>query len=408
MGLIASGAPVRFDDLSIVTSGAPSVTSGTGDAAVTPAEPQPARVLPDNANVLYTSQFTGNLPDTGWTPYAGDWQVRDGALVQQQLDGYDLGITYQQPFEKARVSAKFKLEQGVGAGLLFNLPHADGKNGGHMVRYTDDGAGIFWGYFDDQGVFTGQGFAGTPSPGATAHVLEVLADASTYAVVLDGVMLAEGLQLYSPRGYIGLTTSQSTAAFQQVAVASWTAGAAPLQAAASVAPAASSNLLANTETLSGEWVKDGTTIRQQATDAVDYVSGIGILAEEYMLSTDIELPAGVGDAGGGVIFHMPQRDNRKGAYLARFGDGGKLLFWGQYNDAGEFAGQGSVETNLEAGKPHNLTLSVKQGSFDLAVDGNQVVAGVPLASKSGWIGLTSFRGPVVFSNLQLTLGGATK
>jgi len=402
VGLTASSGPVRFDNLSVVA---------TGEAAAAPTQntPQPDRVLPDQANTLYASQFTGNLADSGWTPFAGDWIFRDGALVQQQLDGYDLGIAYRDTFESYRFSVKFQLEQGVGAGLLFNLPDSTSKNRGHMVRYADDGTGVFWGHFDDQGVFTGEGFVPTASPGTATHILEVLSDVSTYSILLDGAILAEGIALQNPRGHIGLTTSQSVAAFQKVDVASLAGGAAAVATTAVVtATDTASGLLANTQTLSGEWVKEGATIRQLAADGVDYITGIGVLAEQYTLAVDILLPADLGDAGGGLIFHMPKRDDIRGAYMVRFGDGGKTLFWGRYSDAGDFAGQGSAATTLEAGKAHQLTVTVKQDNFDIAIDGTLVAPNIPLASTFGWIGLTSFRGPVVFSNLQLTLGGAAK
>ncbi|MBK8051579.1 MAG: hypothetical protein IPK16_33515 [Anaerolineales bacterium] len=404
VGLNATGAPVRFDDLAV---------TGLGEAA--PAkpqvDPQQAQTLPDKAGVLYTSDFTGDIAASGWVPMSGDWVFRDGALVQQQPNEFDRNISYNQPFESYRMTVKFRINQGTGAGLLFNMPDPTSKKGAHMVRYADDGSGVFWGYFDKDGAFTGQGFKGASAPGTDSHVLEVISGVDTYAILLDGQQLADQVPLVSQRGYPGLTTSESVASFQQVKISSMNSTETALvgdQNAAPVTDAQASNLLANTQTLSGEWVKEGATIRQQATEATDYVTGIGVLAEQYTLSAKIELPKDVADGGGGVIFHMPKRDDSKGAYMVRFGDGGKQLFWGRYSQAGEFQGIGSAPLETETGQPHQLTLVVKKGAFDVLVDGEQITADAPLDANSGWIGLTSFRGPTVFSDLQMTLGEPSK
>ncbi len=354
---------------------------------------------------IYSAAFSGAPTDAGWTPFAGDWAVAEGRLEQRSPEGPDLGIGYAANFSSYRLRVSLRHQQGVGAGVLFNMPRADGVAGAHMARYTEDGAGIFWGYFDEQGVFQGQGFAPTAPAGQDEHTLEVASGAEGYAVLLDGAVLAENIPLQSRQGGIGLICSQSAASFGEIVVLGLEAG--PAAAAPTVDPA-----LAPTEapldalsSVSGDWVREGDALTQRLGDAADFTTATGVAAEGYTLNVTVEFPEGApADAGGGVIFQMPGRVERAGAAMARLADGGRTIFWGRFDAEGVFAGAGSAE--LPEGDPARraLSLTVRAGSFDLAVDGKVVVKDVPLEGESGYIGLISFRGPVRFKAFQLALG----
>lgn len=393
MGLNSLDGAAQFDEFS-VTQISSLASVPTPQSAL---QPTPITVVDDNV-VIYTSQFAGNLEDSGWKPFSGDWTFENGKLIQRQLDGYDFGIVNDQTFQNYQVEVNFRHQQGNSAGMLFNLPQRESKNGGQLVRYTDDGKGLFWGYFDAQGAFTGQGYINTAPPAQDSHVLTVQSLPDTYSIILDGNTVAQDIPLNSRQGFIGLTTSQSVGEFASVSISnlgsSTAIGTKPI------------DLLANSQTVNGQWEYNPDGIQQTETEAADYVTGIGVLAEQYVIESDITLPTEITDAGGGVIFHMPARDTLAGAYMLRFGNGGKILFWGRYDDKGVFIGQGSVDVNLEPGEPHHLAVVVKTNSFDIQVDNKTIVPDVPLEQKSGWLGLISFRGPVIFSHLRMTLGAS--
>ena len=75
---------------------------------------------------------------------------------------------------------------------------------------------------------------------------------------------------------------------------------------------------------------------------------------------------------------------------------------------GAFAGDGYVELGLEPGVPQTLKLIVRGERFDVLVNDKTVVQDVPAGATQGWIALTSFRGPVTFENVQITLGSVVK
>lgn len=387
----------------------------TAAPAAETAAPAPAVVAASSGplaagDLRLSAAFVNGSAPSEWTTLAGDWQVIDNAYVQTQREGFDRITLHSGEFANYVLRVRFKLLEGTGAGVLLNVPDAGSKNGGHLVRFTDDGAGLFWGRFDEAGAFTGQGYAATGGPGTDWHVLEVFSGAGSYAIHLNGVALAQDVPLLSTAGHIGLTTSQSTAAFAAVDVFDLAAGAAVV-AVPTVAPEAppaedlaSSGL--EFSTINGDWVQEGGVIRQENSTATDFSLGTGVSAENYTLETAITLPADpdLADAGGGILFHMQTRDSKEGAQMVRFVNGGKGLTWGYFDVDGGFTGQGYVDLNLPPGEPQRLALSVRGDQFDVLINGEPVVQEVPTAAQSGWIGLISYRGPVTFAEVKLAVG----
>ena len=243
----------------------------------------------------------------------------------------------------------------------------------------------------------GQGFIDLPTPPASAeHTLEVVSGRDSYAIRLDGLTVAANVPLLSRSGSIGLTTSQSVVAFRDLRL--WSlSGSGPTQ----------TGDLSGLRSLSGDWITEGESLVQRSSEATDYLNATGISAEQYTLSVQIAaLDGAPPDAGGGVIFHMPARDSRAGAQMVRFADGGQSIFWGRYDEAGTFIGQGSAELGQPTA-PRTLAISVRGDSFSIRVDDRLIADAVPLQRREGWIGLLSYRGALSFSNAQLRLGAST-
>jgi hypothetical protein len=328
-----------------------------------------------------------------WLVLAGDWQAENGSLVQRDTTRYDRIISYRPAFADYTLRLVFRHRSGSGGGVLFNMPQPERRNGAQMVRYADDGSALFWGYFDADGDFVGQGSARVPAPGTAAHTLEIRNDGIRATIVLDGATIAQDVPLVSRSGSVGLVASQSAVAFDELT----------LRPQGAAAPAAA---LPDLNFLSGSWVREGDTVRQLDQAATDFVSTTGIAAERYTLRTTIVLPdnAALSDVGAGVLFHMPAQESLNGAQMVRFGSAGRELFWGTFSAAGVFQGQGQADLEPASGQPRTLTLIVDTDTYTILVDDTPIAAGVPLQNSSGWIGLLSFRGPVSFQDISLTLG----
>lgn len=383
VGFISATSQVAFDDVRIDTRLA-------ADESSQPAVPPPAEAV----DAIFADTFDGNGSASQWRSLSGEWRFADGVLVQQQTDGFDLSTVYQQPVNyPLTLRATFTHREGAGGGVLFNLPQPDSKNGGHMVRYVEDGGIIAWGYFDEDGAFNGQGSSQVSQPGDSPHVLTIRITETAYSVTLDGVELVTDVPINSAASpaYIGLTASQSMVAFDEVMV---TSGAPPVASTANI----------NTDAATGEWRTADGVITQTAVEKTDYIAGTGLAGEQFSISVDITLPDDDPDAGAGLVFHMDGRDDRSSGYMVRLSNAGQELFWGRYGADGMFTGEGSVPLDLPEAVSHTLLLTVREGSFDVNVNGTAIVESIPHTRDNGWIGLVSFSGPVTFSNVNLQLG----
>jgi hypothetical protein len=396
VGLISATSQIAFDDVSIGTDLKPLVPAQTVPLE-TPPEALPTPEL--TTALVMSDSFESSGGDSLWLPISGTWVASNGAYIQQQTNGFELSAVYQQAFTyPLTLTAEFQHQQGAGGGILFNLGNVNSTNGGYMVRYMGAGDEVAWGYFDQNGVFNGQGGTNVPLPEQGVHTLAVSTDGTAYNVALDGTTLVSGVPLVNPlsSGYIGLTASQSAVAFNQVTVSG---------AQAAVQPAgefATADI--DAERATGTWIDENGAITQSASELTDYIAGTGLAGERFSISADIALPADNPDAGAGIIFHMDGRDDRRLGHMVRFGSGGKELFWGHYDAEGIFVGEGGIPLSSEAAGRYALKLVVLGDTFEIVVNGETIVEAIPIQRSSGWIGLISFSGPVTFSNVSLKLG----
>jgi len=422
VGLDAVGGPASYDDLVVeawlpeempfVANSASAIIPSDAQESLINAAPavSPDNPLPDQGEplaadapqyapgaVVYKGDFQGDLSDAGWIAFAGDWTFENGSLIQRQPQGFDRGIGYQESFEAYLLRVNLRHLEGVGGGILFNMSDPDRKENAHLLRFTDDGAGIFWGFFDETGAFNSQGFSPTPPVDTAPHTLEIYTDQETYTIRLDEQLHAQNIPLNTRSGHVGLTTSASAVAFDSVEVYSLEAG--------QQTPTTGLDLL-ELDIISGEWFQEEGVIRQTVDEATDYLVSTGVAAEDYVLSVDILLAdqGDVSDTGGGVVFHMPSPDSKQNAHMIRFGNAGQEVFWGYYDADEAFVGQGGAEVDLDPAVTQTLTLLVESSTYEILVNGETVGADIPLQQETGWISLLSYRGPVTFSNFSLSLG----
>ncbi len=175
--------------------------------------------LPEKTNLLYSNDFSLPL-EREWRILSGNWQVEEGKLWQYISEGFDYTVLYPQVFSKYQVSTNFEQTDNLGAGILFNLPSFDSYAGGQLVRLThsDTEEGIFWGFYDMDGQFIGQGYLKLELDKARPHNLKLEVKETTYSIYLDGELLRDGLALKTPEGYLGLTVSESIVAFDDLQV----------------------------------------------------------------------------------------------------------------------------------------------------------------------------------------------
>jgi len=202
--IVGDAAPARTSDSTSLLSGS-SLTKST----------------PVAKNAYFFEDFSSDATLAQWNAVIGEWRFEPGALVQLQLQGYDYSTIYTGSFSQFTLRVRFSHRQGIGGGLLFNMPDAASEKSGHMVRYFEDNV-LAWGYFNTEGVFSGQGNIRVDPPGIQAHTLQISADGAVYSIKVDEQLVAENIPLINKQGHIGLTASQSVVAFEEVEITALT------------------------------------------------------------------------------------------------------------------------------------------------------------------------------------------
>lgn len=433
VGIVAVDGPSTFDNITLVAVekvsvdpiSTPAVDSDDEARAVAEHTPE-APELPMAASPSTISDSRGSYSSLGvngqtafdgsWIPFSGDWQVEAGSIIQLNPNGYDLGIGYEDgAFQSFVLEVSLAHLQGRGGGVLFNMPTPYQLNGAHMVRYSDRADAIFWGYYDDDLTFIGQGYAKLSAPRQTSHTFRVVSTETMYNIYLDDQLVVRDVPLHRNSGYIGLITSQSSVVYDWVEVSALadveremvsTTGVDPnpsvVQAVSSVPGQVWTPTLPDSNTT---WTSDAAAISQNSTTATDYILSTDVFAKEYTLETSITLPdkSDSPNVGAGIIFHMPEQNRKNQAHMARLIDGGSGVFWGYYNEAGKFIGQGRAALS-DTATTYTFKIVVQQDTYKLVINGETIASDIQLTRREGWIGLLTYSGPVMFHNVGITLG----
>jgi hypothetical protein len=156
--------------------------------------------------------------ERGWMPVSGVWKLKATIITQEMSAGYDHLLLAPKIFKAPFVlRSRFHHLIGSGAGLAFGASEHGTHRDTHQVRYSDDGAAIVWGYFDQNDQFVTQGSASVQPPLTDSHELE-LDVGNTYSIKLDGQVIAKDQEVHSNVGRVGLQASVSTAQFDRFEV----------------------------------------------------------------------------------------------------------------------------------------------------------------------------------------------
>ncbi len=371
--------------------------------------------------------------DVQYLAFGGDWTIRDARLVQISTSGYDLGtlIPLQIPDDQPYYfETTLQLLDGtMGGGVMFGAQQTTSRQQSHMARFNVD-AGKLWliyGYFGDDSNFVGQGSAelALAPDNHDPHRLRVEVGTATYALLLDGTVVASEIPLLYRGGTVGFITSTSQVAFDDIVVDALTTptpAAVPTAIPATVPtvppagemqsvfsdsfenPAGGPSLWLP---ISGDWtVADGSLVQQQK-DGYDFADIYQQpVSQPYSLRVTFHHLDG---SGGGLLFNLPTPNRKNGGSMVRYFDPGDSLVWGYFDDAGNFNGQGNATVSLAGQGVHTLEILAANQSYTVRLDGVDVASGIPLtaAQPSGYFGLTTSQSAVAFDDVSVYASGGT-
>ena len=352
--------------------------------------------------VLFQERFDSAHVSNNWVPLSGEWISHNGALVQRRSDPYGHSIILKtKKFDEYILRANIRHMKGIGGGLLFNVQDERSKKRTHVVQFSQSGNGIFWGYFDAQGNFVGQGYERTTPIQDELHLIEISVGEDAYTIALDGYPVASDVPLQYRGGKIGCFSSKSVVAFDAVQIR--TPDAPPESLA--LHPAAH---IQDTPTPSStDWVHTNGIIEHRSKTTRESILSFltnESLPSHYTLRAQITLPieTELSQAAGGLIFHMPAKNHSANAQSVRIANAGRDVIWGQYDSNGVFQRTGVRILNLDPLASHTLLLRVHDDFYDIFVDGQEVVRDVPALAHKGWIGFLGVQGPVSFSSFHFS------
>lgn len=334
----------------------------------------------------FYDDFTTDQIGERWIPISGQWQIQDKTFQQKQLDGFDLTARSSSQYESFVFTSRFSHTGDSGAGIIFNMPNEDNLLGAHMVRFFPDGAFV-WGYFDEEDGFTGQGFLPMETSIGRNEIITVVANGQTYGISLNGVDVVKDVPLITSSGYVGLTTSQTTAVFEEAEVRS---------------PFVES-LISSLQTSNGDWSTNGSIITQNSDLNGNFQRSLGVYGEVFTAQVIIQLPSRRSNAQAGLLFHAPEMQNIRGAHWVRLANDGIQITWGVVANDLSYVQNGVADLDTTVAQSRLLTLLVQADTYDILIDNKIIEQSIPLQRSGGWLGFSASGGPTQFSNFKLSL-----
>ncbi len=175
IGLTASQSVVAFDAVTVSAMGEPSTTVANIDA--------------EAAN--------------------GNWVVDDGVIQQTDTENTDYVAGTGLAGEQFTVSVRITLppdNPDAGGGIVFHMGGRDDPHQGYMVRFGSGGQEIFWGRYNADGVFMGEGGVPLNLMAGEAYQLLLNVREDSFDIQVNDDMIVGMIPLESGSGWIGLVS----------------------------------------------------------------------------------------------------------------------------------------------------------------------------------------------------------
>ncbi|GAB4530057.1 MAG: hypothetical protein OHK0046_50400 [Anaerolineae bacterium] len=193
-GLTASLSRVAFDEVSVFNQDASSAPEMTEVADVT----------------------TANIDAEAAT---GTWLVEGSIITQTDAELTDYIAGTGLAGEQFTISVTLTLPADlpdVGAGLIFHMDGRDDRRLGHMVRFGSGGRELFWGRYDAEGIFTGEGGIPLALPLGEPISLLLVVRAGSFDIHVNGNPVVEAIPIQRSAGWIGLVSFSGPVTFSNV------------------------------------------------------------------------------------------------------------------------------------------------------------------------------------------------
>ncbi|MFT4657774.1 MAG: hypothetical protein ACJAXA_000112 [Candidatus Aldehydirespiratoraceae bacterium] len=210
---------VSTDDSAFITS------SAANEPEIAPAEraPETAVSAGGDAPAALSRRDDFEIDAAGWSSMTGSWVIADGKYTQTDSTGYDFISQYDElPPSEFSISVEMTaIDSKFGGGVVLGQAVLGSRRGATLIDFTDSGMFLRWGLYRlDTGAHEYQGGLAMPDDfdPTLPHTLTVEASAARTIVIVDGERIADFAAIVP--GYVGLSTSVSSIAFDNVDIVS--------------------------------------------------------------------------------------------------------------------------------------------------------------------------------------------
>ena len=150
--------------------------------------------------------------------------------------------------------------------------------------------------------------------------------------------------------------------------------------------------------LSGSWEQSGGDLRQVRDCGYDYTALLKTpQVENFRFEASVRGLAGINQ--GGLVFNQSSEITRSGAMVVDLANGGSVLRWGTYDNAGYYQFIGGTDVSTRG----TDTIAVIQQGGQIQIEFNgEIVGETTTANPGGYVGLVSTLSAVAFEQATLT------
>lgn len=151
--------------------------------------------------------------------------------------------------------------------------------------------------------------------------------------------------------------------------------------------------------LSGSWEQSGSMLRQIKDCGYDYTSLLPTPQVEYFRYEATFSPIDGSLNGGGIVFNQSSEHTRSGAMIVDVANGGAVLRWGRYDDAGYYQFIGGVP--VDGSGTSQVAVEVRGNAVDIYFNG-EMVGSTETPNPGGYVGVVATRSKVGFDHARLS------
>ncbi len=193
VGLITARSASVFESVGVNAAGRTTATLATPTSAVMPP-------------LTAAGRYSGTSGFSDQRVIGGNWNIAQGVFTQVVPNPADYMLNTGIYASNYTIQANITLPDtpDSGGGFMIHMPERSRKSGASIVRFIRGGEGIFWGSYDEAGIFRGRGSAQLNPKLQGGSRLRLVVRGNSVDIFVDDQAIATRVRLPRAEGWISL------------------------------------------------------------------------------------------------------------------------------------------------------------------------------------------------------------